>query len=224
MSTTMTNPLNAFRDDPESLFGVVPRNGTSVNTWLAGIIALVLTVLIYLAFYFSPTSFIRSMLIDRGPTQHACVLLSCWSIVILLMKSRKLKIQRKALKQTILPDAHSFVLSSQTADAVVEQIHQVAVDPERFLLFKRILIAISNLKNLGRVSDVDEILDSVGEKDEAAHETSFAIVNGFLWAIPVLGFIGTVLGLSTSIATFSQRPTRTTTGSIGHRFFAKGDH
>lgn len=203
MSTKVQNPLNAFRDDPESLFGVHPRGGTAVNTWLAGIIALVATVAVYLAFYFSPTSFMRSMLLERGPTQHACVLLSFWSIIILLTKSRKLSIQRKALKQSILPDAHSFVLSSQTADAVVERIHQVAVDPERFLLFNRILIAISNLKNLGRVSDVDEILDSVGEKDESAHETSFAILGGFLWAIPVLGFIGTVLGLSTSIATFS---------------------
>lgn len=204
MSSNTQQPLNAFREDPESLFGLHPGTGTAVNTWLAGVIALMATVALYLAFYFSPTSFMRSMLLERGPTQHACVLLSFWSIVILLIKSRKLKIQRKALKQDILPDAHSFVLSSQTADALIDRIHQVAADPERFLLFNRILIAISNLKNLGRVSDVDEILDSVGEKDESAHETSFAILSGFLWAIPVLGFIGTVLGLSTSIATFSS--------------------
>ncbi len=203
-NAVLAQPLNAYRDDPEAFFGIRPGKGTAANTWFAGIIALLATTLLYVALYFSPPSFLRDMLMERGPTQHACVLLSFWCIAILLIKSRKLAIQRRALEQSILPDAHSFILSSQTADEVVSRIHEVAADPERFMLFNRILIAISNLKNLGRVSDVDEILDSVGEKDESAHETSFAMLNGFLWAIPVLGFIGTVLGLSTSISTFSS--------------------
>ena len=75
---------------------------------------------------------------------------------------------------------------------------------ERFIAYNRILIAISNLKNLGRVSDVDDMLRSIAERDESAHETSFGLLNGFLWAIPVLGFIGTVLGLGLSIASFSS--------------------
>ncbi len=109
MSTVRQTLLNAYRDDPGVVLGVQPRGGTAVNTWLAGIMALVATVSLYLAFYFSPTGFLRSMLLERGPTQHACVLLSFWSIIILITKSRKLSIQRRALKQSILPDVHSFV-------------------------------------------------------------------------------------------------------------------
>jgi biopolymer transport protein ExbB/TolQ len=63
---------------------------------------------------------------------------------------------------------------------------------------------VANLKNLGRVSDVDDILRSIAERDESAQQTSFAILGGFLWAIPVLGFIGTVLGLAQAIGTFSE--------------------
>ena len=33
-------------------------------------------------------------------------------------------------------------------------------------------------------------------------ETSYALVRGFVWAIPVLGFVGTVLGLSQAIGGF----------------------
>ncbi len=50
------------------------------------------------------------------------------------------------MKQSIVPDNHAFVLSSQTADVVTSKIHSVAEDPERFVVFNRILIAISNLK------------------------------------------------------------------------------
>jgi hypothetical protein len=34
-------------------------------------------------------------------------------------------------------------------------------------------------------------------------ETSYALLQGFVWAIPVLGFIGTVLGLSQAIGSFT---------------------
>lgn len=34
-------------------------------------------------------------------------------------------------------------------------------------------------------------------------ETSYALVQGFVWAIPVLGFIGTVVGLSQAIGGFT---------------------
>ena len=33
-------------------------------------------------------------------------------------------------------------------------------------------------------------------------ETSYSVINAFVWAIPVLGFIGTVLGLSQAIGQF----------------------
>lgn len=144
------------------------------------------------------------MFLERGPTQHAATFLGFWSASILVLKRNKLRLQRSALKLDVIPRNSGFVLSSQTADIVIQTIHENADDPERFIIYNRILSAISNLKNLGRVSDVDEILKSLAERDENVHETSFGLINGFLWAIPVLGFIGTVLGLSVSISNFSN--------------------
>jgi len=47
-------------------------------------------------------------------------------------------------------------------------------------------------------------LRSQASQDESAMETSYSLVQGFVWAIPVLGFIGTVLGLSAAIGGFSS--------------------
>ena len=35
-------------------------------------------------------------------------------------------------------------------------------------------------------------------------ETSYSLLRGFIWAIPVLGFIGTVMGLSQAIGGFGK--------------------
>jgi biopolymer transport protein ExbB/TolQ len=204
MLDSHTNPISVYRNDPDRWLGFQNCRGTDVNLWSAGLIALFATGLILAGLLFSPESYLRSMVLERGPTQYVAIFLGLWAAVILWIKQRKLKTQRLALKHSIVPNDHSFVLSSQTADIVSKRIHEIAEDPERFIVFNRILIAISSLKNLGRVSDADEILNSIADQDSSAHETSFAILNGFLWAIPVLGFIGTVLGLSSSIGNFSN--------------------
>jgi biopolymer transport protein ExbB/TolQ len=89
-------------------------------------------------------------------------------------------------------------------EQVLSRLFELADDPKRFLLFNRILIAISNLRNLGRVTDVGEILRSRAEHDESVVETSYSMVRSMVWAIPILGFIGTVQGLSTAIGGFGR--------------------
>tara|TARA_R110002073_G_scaffold73085_7_gene178789 strand:+ start:6383 stop:7261 length:879 start_codon:yes stop_codon:yes gene_type:complete len=200
----LPRPLSVVKSDFEHKFGISAGNGTAVNTGFSGIIAFVMTVLFFAAVHFVPENYFRAMLLDRGPTQHATVFLGFWSVVILLFKRSKLLIQQKALKHAVIPENHEFVLTSHTADHVIRNIHALADDPNRFLVYNRILIALSNLKNLGRVSDVDDILRANAERDESSHQTSFATLGGFLWAIPVLGFIGTVLGLAGAIGNFSN--------------------
>ena len=95
-----------------------------------------------------------------------------------------------------------FVLSPANAAELLQHVHELVDDPRHFLVLNRLVIAISNLRNLGRVGDVDDILRSQAIQDEAGIETSYAILQGFVWAIPVLGFIGTVLGLSDAIGQF----------------------
>lgn len=196
--------ISVFRTDLEARLGITPGSGTSVQTWFAGVIAIVLTVAFFSGVFFFPENSFRAAMLDRGPTQFAAVFLGIWCATILLIKRSKLKIQRSALKYSAVPENVDFVLSSQTADELISNVYSIAEDPERFIVFNRILVAVANLKNLGRVSDVDEILRSIAESDESAQQTSFAILGGFLWAIPVLGFIGTVLGLAQSIGTFSE--------------------
>jgi biopolymer transport protein ExbB/TolQ len=111
--------------------------------------------------------------------------------------------QRRALRHHVMPDDPAYILSSATVEPVLARVYATVDDPRNFILFNRIVVALANLRNLGRVTDVDEILRSQAAQDESAVETSYAVLQGFVWAIPVLGFIGTVLGLSEAIGQFS---------------------
>jgi biopolymer transport protein ExbB/TolQ len=165
--------------------------------------ATLLTVLFYASLVPVQGTYFGDMFTKRSWVQYATVFLTFWSLCILFLKWRKYSLQRQALTLQVVPKTPDFVLSSATVDQVMRQVFSTVDDPKHFLLFNRIAVALSNLRNLGRIADVDDILRSQSETDESALETSYSLVQGFVWAIPVLGFIGTVLGLSDAIGNFS---------------------
>lgn len=195
-------PLTWSLLDVEQRLGFRGGRFTRVNNYFTLLLASLMT----LVFYASLTAFDgqawADMFTRRGPTQYAAVFLACWSLAILGTKWFKLRLQRKALAYLVVPAEHDFVLSAESVDQIHERIYQVTDDSKHFVLFNRIVVALANLRNLGRVADLDDILRSQGEQEESMMETSYAVVRGFIWAIPVLGFIGTVLGLSEAIGGF----------------------
>jgi biopolymer transport protein ExbB/TolQ len=195
--------LDWSRRDIEQRLGFSGGRFTRSNNVFTGIVAVLLTVATFAALMPLDGHWIVDKLLRRGPTPYAIVLLSWWSLVILWVKWSKLRLQRRALAHMVMPTDPGFVLSAGTVEPVLANVYATVDDPRHFLLFNRIVLALSNLRNLGRVTDVDEILRSQAEQDESAVETSYALVQGFVWAIPVLGFIGTVLGLSEAIGQFS---------------------
>jgi hypothetical protein len=178
---------------------------TRVNNLLTGIIGAIATAAFFgmLQLPGLAGSGFAAIFTDRGPTQHAVMFLFFWSLAILGLKWLKLRFQWRSLDVRVIPNEPGFVLSTTTVNRVLDHIHDCVDDPRHFVLFNRIVVALANLRNLGHVGDVDDILRSQAAQDESAMETSYALIQGFVWAIPVLGFIGTVLGLSGAIGQFS---------------------
>jgi biopolymer transport protein ExbB/TolQ len=181
---------------------------TQVNYLLSCLVAIVLTVLFYLLLLPFPGSMMYIKFMGQGRAvdiviPFATVFLAWWCLAILFLKSRKLAFQRKTLELEITPENPEFVLSSATVDQILDRMYQLVDDPRQFVLFNRIEIALSNLRNLGRITEVDEILRTQNENDESFLDATYIVLGGFMWAIPILGFIGTVLGLSIAIGNFS---------------------
>lgn len=178
---------------------------TQTNTLLSFLLAIALTVAVYGALLMFPAFTISQKLIGQGIIPYSIVFFTSWSIVILSIKRLKLRLQCKCLAMDVAPENdYGFVLSPTTVQLVTDRLFLLVDKPEQFLLFNRISIALSNLKHIGRVADVDEILRSEAETDEAAMDASYVLLSGLIWAIPILGFIGTVLGLSIAIGRFGN--------------------
>ncbi|WP_437206322.1 MotA/TolQ/ExbB proton channel family protein [Planctomicrobium sp. SH664] len=204
----MSNPpslarsISWYRSDPEQKLLFRGSRFTQVNNYCSLLMGIIATGFFYLALIPLKSTYFAEMFTERGFVPYTIVLLFFWAAAILILKTFKLRLQERALDFSVAPENPEFVLSPTTVGDVVQRVYGIVDEPRQFILFNRIEIALANLKNLGRVSDLDEILRSQGEQDESTVETSYSVANGLVWAIPVLGFIGTVQGLSQSIGGF----------------------
>ncbi len=192
--------------DPEQRIGFPGGRYTSVNTLLSFLLALGLTAFVFsVLFPFRYTILIQPFFRNGSlPISVSIIFFTAWALIILFLKMLKLRLQREVLTKAIVPEDSDFVLSPMTVSIINDNILHAVDDPKYFMLFNRIAHALSNLKNLGRVGDVTEIFKTQAEYDEASMESSYMFVSAFVWAIPVLGFIGTVLGLSSAIGEFGE--------------------
>lgn len=202
----MSDVLAWSLSDPEQRLGFTGGRYTRVNYLFSGLVACLLTATVYGALYPLRDFPIGQSFYREGslPISVAIVFFTMWSLVVLALKSMKLRLQRKALEINIVPDEPDFSLSPNNVEEIQDRIHRSVDDSKYFVLFHRIQFALSNLRNLGRVGDLAEIFKTEAEYDEASMETSYLLLSAFVWAIPVLGFIGTVLGLSSAIGEFGN--------------------
>jgi biopolymer transport protein ExbB/TolQ len=200
--------LDWARADPERRLGFKPGRFTSPNKLLSLLAGLALTVAFYailqigLAGWPAAQWFI-DMFTKRGPCPYPTMLFFFWALAMMFFKWRKFQVQKRALTLPVMPQQSDFELTPATARAVRERMSAIVDNPHHFILLNRIDLALANLHNIGQTADVAAIIKIQAENDEAQIASSYALAQGFLWAIPVLGFIGTVQGLSQAIGAFA---------------------
>ena len=91
--------LNWARQDLEQRLLFNGGRYTRVNGLLSGLIGILLAVVFYAVLATTPLakSAVGLIFLERGPTQHAVVVLFFWSLAILVFKRSKLGLQRQAL-------------------------------------------------------------------------------------------------------------------------------
>ena len=210
-TTVTTQPkLDARTGDIECMVGFPSGRYTveSAPLWLG--VAAVMTILVALFLVIVAPDGYLLLMMNRCWTNWAVVFFSWWCLGILLAKWIKTSIQLRALRAVdIVPRRGDFILSPGTSGDVLRRIKAVAERPKDFLLFRRIDMALSNLGNIGEVRDVGAVLESQADSDGSSVDSSYTVIRSLIWTIPILGFIGTVVGLSQAIGSFTDVLTQT---------------
>lgn len=175
------------------------RQELDINFITALIGALILTVIIYLLFLPFKESYVGILLYQRGLTQYVTVFFASLVAVISINKYLKIKTEQKILKRIGIPEKISFDNHKSS------QLMHLQEDFARN--YSMITGRLARILNAYILSGSRKIVTELALDDSSfylsASESSYAVPRILVWAIPLLGFIGTVLGISSAVNGFN---------------------
>ncbi|BCX12678.1 MAG: hypothetical protein KatS3mg067_1616 [Thermosynechococcus sp.] len=176
----------------------VPRRDLTVPLWLALAIAAVATVLLYIFFLPLQGTYLGQLLLNRGWTQPVAVFFAWTVLVFTILKAIALFQQTPSLRQIWIPANYPF-----TAMRDILQLQQTLAQ-RRTLLPNRCARVLGAFLSSGQREIAVEAAAEDSSSAAAATDASYTIPRVLLWAIPLLGFIGTVVGISQAVSGFSS--------------------
>ena len=172
---------------------------------LTGAVAVVLTLLFYLVVV-GPLgeTYLGQLFGNRGWVPYVISDLAIWSAVLLVVRYRRLARQTQVFTLNLLPRDLGERITPEQAPLFTENLQNLSSANPGNLLIARLIRALEHFAVRRSVSETVDQLRLSAERDENAIESGYAMLRVFIWAIPILGFIGTVLGIGASVGGFSE--------------------
>lgn len=139
-----------------------------------------------------------------GPEQIACYFCFTWASFILLHRYLEVRRQRRALDLELLPTDVGFVILPDDARIRQREVEQKASRGGPYLLANMIRLALIKYATSRSGRDVSDTVRTQAEVDLGRLVSSMATVHYLAWAIPCIGFLGTVRGLAMSLTLGGQ--------------------
>ena len=181
-------------------------SATSVSMGITALIGLGIEVVFYLfilIFRISPnTQILSDYFYERGWVPYVLTYLACWSFAILFLKRKKLKGQLNIMQFKLLPEDISQDIRVENLPHFGAHINRLGFNPRESFLLTRILRGLEHFSVRKNHTETADMLKSQSEIDATMVDSSYVLIKVFIWAIPILGFIGTVLGISDAVSSF----------------------
>jgi flagellar motor component MotA len=152
-------------------------------------------------------SYVSDIFLQRGWVNYAEVFLFTWGCVILTLKWKKSQRQRQAMLLDILPARLSSEINSDSVGPVLDHIYNLPKRLRDSLMVNRIRKGLELFEKRNNNAEVSSLLTAQSDIDANRSAGSYTLLKVFLWAIPILGFIGTVQGLSIAVGNLDMSNT-----------------
>jgi biopolymer transport protein ExbB/TolQ len=131
-----------------------------------------------------------------GPEQIACYCCFLWAGLIVLSRYLEIRRQRQAFALPLLPTDEATRILQEDARPLLRKLEQVTASRGPLMLANMIRLALTKFASSRSSKDLAETVRTQAEVDQGRLVTSMATVHYLAWAIPSLGFLGTVRGLA----------------------------
>jgi biopolymer transport protein ExbB/TolQ len=131
--------------------------------------------------------------------QEACFILALWATAIIGFKARQSLQERQYLNRSLLDvDSGTRILPEDTRK-FSRSIQALPPGEREFLVPRSLLAALQRFGSTQNIQDVATAVKDVCETQADRLDSELAMIRYIIWAIPSIGFIGTVRGIGQAL-------------------------
>ena len=149
----------------------------------------------------TPERFGRLLL---GPEQIACYCFFVWACLILARREGEVRRQRSAFSLDLLPTEEGARILPEDARPLMRKVDANTANRGPLILATMVRMALGKFAMSRSAPDVGEVVRTQADVEQYRLVSGMTIVQYLLWAIPAIGFIGTVRGLAGSFTMASS--------------------
>jgi hypothetical protein len=160
-----------------------------------------------------PLSIVLLVLFHKGPLHHTFLfryierpvegvelILFCCAVSALGAKLCQSLVERRAFQIEILPPWNGRPVPLAEAANLRAGLHRLPRRLQNTFLVQRIRAILDFLCQRGSAAELDDQMRALLDSDAVVLEGTYALTRFITWAIPILGFLGTVLGITDAIS------------------------
>jgi hypothetical protein len=171
--------------------------------WAAFVFGVPLAVLVLLPLRASPLAEWHLARYVKHTVECVEVLLFCCALSALAAKFRFSRTERAACEGTLIPPWDGRVVPAADAPELLAVLRRQPRRLQNTYLGRRIAAILEFICQRRSTAELDDHLRCLADNDSIALEGSYSLTRFITWAIPILGFLGTVLGITEAIANVS---------------------
>lgn len=135
----------------------------------------------------------------RDYEQETCFILMFWSLFIMAYKGTNLIRERNLLEKDILHAKDGIKILPQDTHELTRQIQTLPDEEQRYLLPRALNIALHRFSSTENIQDVSSAAAHACESESERLDSELSIIRYITWAIPSIGFLGTVRGIGDAL-------------------------
>jgi biopolymer transport protein ExbB/TolQ len=130
------------------------------------------------------------------PVEYMETVMFAVGLAALIVKIFDIAAQRGALRNSALGPASP---SSEGCDALLARLDQLPGRRQGEYYISRLRAALQHVRRHGSADELDDELKYLSDMDASRLHTSYGLFRVIVWAIPILGFLGTVIGITMAL-------------------------
>lgn len=131
--------------------------------------------------------------------QEACFILMFWAFAIIVYKGVATYRQRRLLDKDLILLSEDMRILPQDTRELSRKIQALPAAVQSFLLPRALAAALQRFAATGNIQDVSTSVREISESESERLESELSIIRYIAWAIPSIGFIGTVRGIGDAL-------------------------